>query len=53
MKKDVMIISSSPRRHGNSDIPCDQSASGTGAWNIGEIKNSRAMGEAYAMGNNA
>lgn len=26
---------------------------GTGAWNIGEIKSSRVMDEAYAMGNNA
>lgn len=26
---------------------------GTGAWNIGEIKSTRAMGEAYEMGKNA
>jgi len=25
----------------------------TGTWNIGEIKSTRAMGEAYEMGNNA
>ncbi len=59
--KNVLIISSSPRKCGNSDILCDRFAKGadeagiiygTGAWQIGEIKNTPGYDEAYEMGKN-
>jgi multimeric flavodoxin WrbA len=59
MSKKVLVLSGSPRKGGNSDILCDQFMLGvkekgviygTGAWNIGDIKGSSAMTEAYEMG---
>jgi multimeric flavodoxin WrbA len=59
MSKKVLVLSGSARKGGNSDILCDQFMLGakekgviygTGAWNIGDIKGSSAMTEAYEMG---
>jgi multimeric flavodoxin WrbA len=59
MSKKVLVLSGRPRKGGNSDILCDQFMLGvkekgviygTGAWNIGDIKGSSAMTEAYEMG---
>lgn len=52
--KNILIISSSPRRNGNSDILCDRFTQGakeagiiygTGAWQTGEIKSTKAYNE--------
>ena len=61
MNKKVLLLSASFRKHGNSDLLCDEFARGAkekgvvygvGAWKAGEIKNSPAMQEAYEMGKN-
>jgi multimeric flavodoxin WrbA len=57
--KNVLVLSSSPRKGGNSDILCDQFISGakemgiiygTGAWEKGDIKGKKAMTTAFEMG---
>ncbi|MPM18206.1 hypothetical protein SDC9_64612 [bioreactor metagenome] len=58
MSKNILVLSGSPRKGGNSDILCDQFVMGakekgviygTGAWEKGEIKSSEAMKDAYEI----
>ena len=51
----------SPRKHGNSDLLCDEFMRGavekgiiygTGVYHAGEIKDTKCMQEAYEMGKN-
>lgn len=49
MAKKVLILSSTPRKGGNSDRLCDEFY-GVGAWKIGEIEGKPSMAEAYDMG---
>lgn len=60
MAKKILILSATPRKGGNSDLLCDQFllgarergvVYGTGAWNVGDIKGSSAMAQAYELGN--
>lgn len=56
MSKKVLILSSSPRKNGNSDLLCNEfmrgaaEAYGVGAWKVGEINDKPSMHEAYEMG---
>ena len=61
MVKKVLILSGSPRKHGNSDLLCDEFMRGavekgiiygTGVYHAGEIKDTKCMQEAYEMGKN-
>ncbi len=61
MSKQVLILSSSPRKNGNSETLCDQFQKGAeetgviygaGAWQPGDIQGNPAMKEAYQMGRN-
>ena len=62
MSKNILILSGSPRKGGNSDILCDRFMEGarekgivygSGAWKKGDIKESPALNEAYEMGRHA
>lgn len=59
MKKNVLILSGSPRSGGNSDLLCDEFKHGAqekgviygkGVYEAGAIKGMPAMKEAYEMG---
>lgn len=47
MSKNILILSSTPRRGGNSDTLCG------GVWHVGEIKGNPLLREAYEMGKQA
>lgn len=65
--KNILILSSSPRRGGNSDTLCDEFLHGAtdcledatiggviyglGVWHAGEVNNTSTMERAYEMGN--
>lgn len=52
--KNILVISSSPRRNGNSDLLCDEFIKGAlEAGNKVEIKNTKAFKEAFELGKNA
>ena len=59
--KNVLILSGSPRKGGNSDLLCDEFMRGakemgviygTGVYEKGKVLNTPAMAEAYEMGKN-
>ena len=59
--KNVLILSGSPRKGGNSDLLCDEFMRGakemgviygTGFYEKGKVLNTPAMAEAYEMGKN-
>ena len=59
--KNVLILSGSPRKGGNSDLLCDEfmrgakemgAIYGTGVYEKGKVLNTPAMAEAYEMGKN-
>ena len=52
MSKQILIVSSGPRKGGNSDTLCDQFRKGAGAWQLGDIQGNPGMQEAYRMGKN-
>lgn len=57
MTKKIVIISSTPRRGGNSEMLCEEFQRGvvygTGAWNAGDISKSSAISEAFKLGKQA
>lgn len=59
--KNVLILSGSPRKGGNSDLLCDEFMRGakemgviygTGVYEKGKVLNTPAMAEAYETGKN-